>query len=164
MEENQEVQVAETPVARDVYADMGLAGLNARIAELEAKLANGGGASQEPAKSGNGNGVAKNKVATKPQADRKYVLLDKVLGKMVEYPKVPKQQADLAEILSENLELETEYSEEQIFDLVAENAANYKSLADSVQHPSYLFRYYRGLAPSGKHAGFVAREFLRQIN
>ena len=40
---------------------------------------------------------------------------------------------------------------------------DYPSLFKSTQDVTYLFRYYRGLKNDGKHAGFIARDFLRMI-
>jgi hypothetical protein len=47
--------------------------------------------------------------------------------------------------------------------MLMEKSAEYNSLLDSKQDPTYLFRYYRGLKNNGKHAGFVARNFLRMV-
>ena len=79
------------------------------------------------------------------------------------FGKVPQQQQDLAKILSNNMVLDVEYTEGQVFDMLMEHAAEYPSIANSKQDPTYLFRYYRGLKNDGKHAGFIARDFLRMV-
>jgi hypothetical protein len=105
--------------------------------------------------------VAKNHKPGKPSAGRKYVLLDKVLKN---WGKVPQQQADIAKVLSDNLEVGKEYTEGEVFDVLIEKTADVPSIAGSKQDPTYLFRYYRGLGNTdGKHAGFVARDFIRVI-
>jgi hypothetical protein len=106
--------------------------------------------------------VAKNKRPVKAAAGRKYVLLSKTLAN---WGRVPQQQADLAVILANNFEVGKEVSEQEVFDVVTEKSADYASLAGAVQHPTYLFAYYRGLGcKDAKHAGFVYRDFVRQIN
>jgi hypothetical protein len=45
--------------------------------------------------------------------------------------------------------------------MVIDGCGDFKSITSSVQDPTYLLRYYRGLKNDGKHAGFVARDFLR---
>ena len=82
---------------------------------------------------------------------------------MKNFGKVPEQQANIAQILCEGMELNLPYSEAQVFAMVVENAGRFPKLRNSVQDPTYLFRYYRGLKNDGKHAGFVARDFLRVI-
>lgn len=104
--------------------------------------------------------VAKNHKPGKPSASRKYVLLDAALKS---WGKVPQQQADLAKVLSDNLEVGKEYTEGEVFDVLIEKTANVPSIAGSKQDPTYLFRYYRGLGNDGKHAGFIARDFIRVI-
>jgi hypothetical protein len=121
-----------------------LAELTAQLEELKTK----------------GAKVQKNHVAGKPAAGRKYVLLAK---EMKMFGKVPRQQAELAHILATNLEVLKEYSEDEVFNLVTTKAPGYPSIARSVQDPTYLFKYYRNLKNDGKHAGFVARNFLRVI-
>lgn len=104
--------------------------------------------------------VAKNHKPGKPSAGRKYVLLDKVLKN---WGKVPQQQADIAKILADNFEVGKEYGEAEVFDVLMDKSSEFVSLANSRQDPTYLFRYYRGLGNNGKHAGLVARDFLRVI-
>ena len=104
------------------------------------------------------DGVKKNQKPGKANASRKYVLLDKELKS---WGKVPQQQADLAAIMAESMEVGKEYTKAEVFDMLMEKSAEYNSLLGSKQDPTYLFRYYRGLKNDGKHAGFVARNFLR---
>ena len=106
------------------------------------------------------DGVKKNQKPGKANASRKYVLLDKELKS---WGKVPQQQADIAKLLGVNMEVGSEWTEEELFDLVATGAKEYASLRNSTQDPTYLFRYYRGLKNDGKYAGFIARNFLRMV-
>ena len=50
-----------------------------------------------------------------------------------------------------------------MFATIAQEAPKYESFRRSVQDPTYIFRYYRGLKNDGKHAGFIARGFVRMI-
>jgi hypothetical protein len=100
---------------------------------------------------------AKNKVAGIPKQVT-YILLSKTLAS---WGKVPQQQQDIAEILARHLEVGVPRTEAEVFDIVTRESVNYTSLAKSVQHPTYLFKYYRGLKHDHKHAGFVARGFLK---
>ena len=59
------------------------------------------------------------------------------------------------------MDLDVEWTEEEVFELVKDSAKEHESLRKSKQDPTYLFRYYRGLKNDGKHAGFIARGFLR---
>jgi hypothetical protein len=104
------------------------------------------------------DGVKKNQKPGKANASRKYVLLDKELKS---WGKVPQQQADIAAIMSESMDVGSEWTEEELFDLITTSAKEYASLRNSKQDPTYLFRYYRGLKNDGKHAGLIARNFLR---
>lgn len=104
--------------------------------------------------------VGKNHRMGKPSAGRKYVLLSK---KMSSWGRVPKQQADLADLLAQNFEVGKEYTEAEVFNALVDQSGNYDSLCKAVQDPTYLFRYYRGLKNDGKYAGFVARNFIKQI-
>jgi hypothetical protein len=104
--------------------------------------------------------VAKNKVPGKARSGVKYVLLSKTLNA---FGKVPQQQADIAKILSDNLEVGEPIGEAELFDLVSREGAMYPSIQKSVQNPTYLFKYYRGLKHEKNHAGFVARGFIRQV-
>ena len=105
-------------------------------------------------------GVAKNKRPGKP-GTTKYVLLTK---RLASWGRVPQQQADLADILARSFEVGVEIPEAELFVAVTNLAKQYPSLAKSVQDPTYLFRYYRGLdGKDGKHAGFIKRDFLKQV-
>jgi hypothetical protein len=98
----------------------------------------------------------KNKVAGKP-GKNKYVLLTK---QFQAWGKVPQQQADIAAILTQNMEVGKEYGEAEVFSMLVDGSGDYPSLSRSVQDPTYLFRYYRGLKNDGKHAGLIARKLL----
>ena len=106
------------------------------------------------------DGVKKNQKPGKANASRKYVLLDKELKS---WGKVPQQQADIAKLLGVNMEVGKEYTEAEVFDMLMEKSAEYASLRNSKQDPTYLFRSYRGLKNDGKHAGLIARNFLRMV-
>jgi hypothetical protein len=108
-------------------------------------------------KSNGGSNVKKNQKPGKADATRKY----ERLGEFKAWGKVPQQQADLAAIITESVDLGAEWTEEELFDLVSTGAKDYASLRNSKQDATYLFRYYRGLKNDGKHAGFIARNFLR---
>lgn len=101
--------------------------------------------------------VKKNQKPGKADPNRKYTRI----GELKTWGKVPQQQADLAAIMAESMDVDAEWTEEELFDLVATSAKEYASLRNSKQDPTYLFRYYRGLKNDGKHAGFIARGFLR---
>ncbi len=103
--------------------------------------------------------VKKNQKPGKADPNRKYTRI----GELKTWGKVPQQQADLAAIMAESMDVDAEWTEEELFDLVATSAKEYASLRNSKQDPTYLFRYYRGLKNDGKHAGFVARNFLRMV-
>jgi hypothetical protein len=104
-------------------------------------------------------GVPKGHLPSKPHAGRTYTRLGtKLLGGLC----IPQQQADLATILIQGMELGVPYSEEYVFGYITEHAREYASLR-GVQDPCYVFRYYRGLVKAPKHYGFIARKFLRQI-
>ena len=96
----------------------------------------------------------------KPKPDRKYVRLDKLQT----FGKVPRQQADLAAILAESMDVGVEWTEAEVFELIKDSVKEYDSLRNSRMHATYLFAYYRGLKNDGTHAGFIARGFLRQVN
>jgi hypothetical protein len=128
----------------------------AMVAELQKQLDELKG-NKEVAVSDN---TKKNHKPGKPSATRKYVLLSKELKS---WGRVPQQQADIARILANALEVNKEYTESEVFDAVVAKAAETPSIAGSVQDPTYLFRHYRGLKNDGKHAGFVARDFMRVI-
>jgi hypothetical protein len=133
----------------------------AEVARLQAELEALKKDSVAPStKSNGGSNVKKNQKPGKANASRKYVLLDKELKS---WGKVPQQQADLAAIMAESMDVGSEWTEEELFDLIVTGAKEYASLRNSKQDPTYLFRYYRGLKNDGKHAGFVARNFLRMV-
>ena len=103
--------------------------------------------------------VKKNQKPGKANADRKYTRI----GEFKTFGKVPQQQADLAAIMVESMDVDAEWTEEELFDLIASSAKEYVSLRNSKQDPTYLFRYYRGLKNDGVHAGFITRGFLRMV-
>lgn len=103
--------------------------------------------------------VAKNRAAGKVTG-AKYKLLTKSLAL---FGKVPQQQLDLSKLLSARFEVGTEIPESTLFAALIEDAHKYPSIQNSVQDPTYLFRYYRGLKHKGTHAGFIARGFLQQV-
>ena len=82
------------------------------------------------------------------------------LGELRMDGKVPQQQLDLAAILTAGMEVDKEYSEDQIFKILEAGRDGYKSLRESRQPVTHLFRYYRGLKAEGMYAGFVARGFI----
>ncbi len=100
----------------------------------------------------------KNQVAGTP-GNRSYTRIAAVLNTE---GKIPQQQADLAKILTKRMPIGEKFTEAQVFAFLNEDKPEFPSLVNSRQDVTYLFRYYRGLKPSGKHAGFVARKFLVQ--
>lgn len=122
-----------------------------KIARLSAELAELTGTTSVPTK-------AKNQASGKA-GSKKYVLL----REMPTWGKVPQQQLDLARVLVSNLVIGQEYTEQEVFDVLNKDKASYPSLANSRQDVTYLFRYYRGLKKDVKHAGFVARGFLKTL-
>ncbi len=128
--------------------------LQTRIEELEAQLVKK-----------EANGVKKNHQVGKASSTRKYVLLKDKLPTMLGAPNIPQQQADIAKILLSNFKVNEEVSEAALFSAMVDGAGEYESLYTSVQDPTYLFKYYRGLnSKSGKkQAGFVERGFFRVI-
>ena len=129
----------------------------AKVAKLTAQLE---ALKAEEAAQTSDNKVAKNKRPGKAAEDRKYVRL----GTLETWGKVPQQQYDIAKILTATMEVGKEYTEAEVFGFLVDGAEKYNSITRSVQDPTYLFRYYRGLKNDGKHGGFVARGFLKQIN
>lgn len=105
--------------------------------------------------------MKKNQKPGKASPTRKYVLLAKSLDK---WGTVPQQQSDIATLLNGYLVAGTEYTEQEVFDALIDGSGEFKSLYSSKQDPTYLFRYYRGLKNDGKHAGFIARGFLKVID
>jgi len=103
--------------------------------------------------------VKKNQKPGKADPNRKYTRI----GEFKTFGKVPQQQADLAAIMVESMDVDAEWTEEELFDLITSSAKEYASLRNSKQDPTYLFRYYRGLKNDGVHAGFIARGFLRMV-
>ena len=104
-------------------------------------------------------GIPKNHRPVTPDPNRRYVRL----GPLATWGKIPQQQKDLADMLTESMDIGKEWTEEEVFTLLEENVAEKDSLAKSCQSVSYLFCYYRGLKNDSKHAGFISRGFLRQI-
>ena len=101
----------------------------------------------------------KNHRAVKAQAGRKYILLSKSLA---DWGKVPQQQKDLASILASEFAVGAEVEESEVFARVTARAAEYPSLANGVQHPTYVLAYYRSYdKKDGRHCGFIQRGFLQ---
>lgn len=154
------VVAPETEVEEEVVENVENVGeVVAKIEQLQQELAalkeagapSAGGKKEEK--------VMKNRRPVKADPNRKYVRL----GELKTWGRVPRQQADLAALLTESMEVGAEWTEEEVFALVTEYARERESLRTSKQHPTYLLAYYRGLKNDGKHAGFVARDFLRVI-
>ena len=104
--------------------------------------------------------VPKNQRPGKPGDRNLYVRL----GELSMYGRVPQQQADIAKILTSGMQLGMEYSEAEVFNLLAEGYSDYRSLSTSRQDVTYLFKYYRGLnKKDGKHEGYVRRGFLKVV-
>ena len=137
-----------------------LAELKAKLADAVAKLGTAEEKEEEVEEVKVANGVKKNHVPSKPNPNRKYVLLDR---KMKDWGRVPQQQRDISQILSNCMEVGKPYSEAEVFGMLADWAPTYESLRTSVQDPTWLFRLYRGLKNDGKRAGFLARDFVRVI-
>ena len=163
-EEVDDTKLEEQIKEKEMTEDENILAEVARLqAELEA-LKNGdkksGGAPTTTKKEG-GNGVCidvkKGSKVSKGRANVKY----ERLGELKTWGKVPQQQADLAAIISESVDLGAEWTEEELFDLIVTGAKDYASLCNSKMSATYLFQYYRGLKNDGKHAGFFARGFLR---
>ena len=113
----------------------------------------------------NGDAVAekvqKNHRPVKPSATRNYVLLSKSLNS---WGKVPAQQAEIAKVIANNFEVGVLIPEAKLFAVVEEAGSTMGSFRASMQSPSYVFTYYRGLGKKdGKHAGYIARDFLRMV-
>lgn len=102
----------------------------------------------------------KNQRPGKAAAGRKYVLLSNTLSA---WGKVPQQQADIAKLLAKSFKVGVEVAEDELFTALVDGSGEYNSLYTSKQDPTYLFRYYRGLKNDGKHAGLIARNFIKQI-
>ena len=151
-----EEQIKEKEMTEDEKILAEVARLQAELEALKNGDKKSGGAPTTTKKEG-GSNVKKNQKPGKADATRKY----ERLGEFKAWGKVPQQQADLAAIITESVDLGAEWTEEELFDLVSTGAKDYASLRNSKQDPTYLFRYYRGLKNDGKHAGFVARGFLR---
>ncbi len=106
-----------------------------------------------------GVSIPKNHKEGKPKGV-KYVLLSKSLAS---WGKIPQQQADLAKIISGAFELNVPFTDAELFAVLKENSGKFPSIAKSVQDPTYLFRYYRGLKTTATHGGFLGRGFLREV-
>jgi hypothetical protein len=129
--------------------------LRTERAELLAKLGN-----QEQADPR--TPAPKLKGSEKPDPSRRYVLLTKELAM---FGKVPRQQEELGKLISANFEVGVPVPEPRLFEVIQEQAPRYTSLANSVQSPTHLFRYYRGLdKKNGRHLGFIQRGFLRAVD
>ena len=107
------------------------------------------------------DGLKKNQKPGKAHAGRRYVRLS---AKLADWGTIPQQQADIADILCKNMKVDVEYTEQEVYDWLIDGAGDYVSLYTSKQDPTYLFRYYRGLRALKNHAGYIFRNFLRQIN
>lgn len=123
--------VAQVPVALDAKTLELVQSLQARIAELEK--------------------APKNKVESKPATGKVYERLGEFVGK------APQQQRDLADIIAKNFPIGKPFSETELYAALELHQGEYYKLATSVQHVTYLFRYYRGI----KDGGFIARGFLK---
>jgi ribosomal protein L29 len=142
-------------------AELREAKMQAEIDQLRKELAEAKEAKQTPVTQvGSKETVKKNQKPGKPDPNRKYVLMCKT---MPNWGKIPQQQADVADILSKNMEVGKEYSEAEVFNMLINNGVEYPSIAKSVQDPTYLFRFYRGLKNDGQRGGYTARNFLRKI-
>ena len=144
--------LAELKSARAELAALQSAKATKVAPSTEAKAINTGGSS-----------VKKNHKEVKANPARKYVRLG-TLKTLKMFGKIPQQQADLAAILAESMDVGAEWTEAEVFELLKDSVKDYESLRRSVMHVTYLFAYYRGLKNDGIHAGFIARDFLRQIN
>jgi len=152
---NQVVEMTDEQVADLMYQQqLTKDEIVARIAEATAEIAKLKGGSKVA------DSTKKNKRPGKSNLNRKYVLLSK---KMAGWGLVPQQQADIASILAHYMEVGKEYSEAEVFGFMVDGAGEYASIYKSAQDQTYLFRYYRGLKNDQKHAGFIARNFIRQI-
>jgi hypothetical protein len=120
----------------------------------EGKLTYTGGQAKEAPQS---KGEAKNKKPGKADPTKKYKRADKFNA----WGTVPKQQADLADLLTRAMEPYVEYTEAEVFSFLIDRCGEYESLYKSAQDVTYLFRYYRGLKNDSKRAGFISRDFLR---
>ena len=92
----------------------------------------------------------KNQVPGKP-GDKVYIRIGEFSGK------APRQQQNLAAILTFEMPLGEKFTESQVFEILNKHVESYESLRTSLQDVTYLFRYYRGLKPTG----FTSRDFLR---
>ena len=126
--------------------------LQSHQAEHAALVAKQGPSQEAAGSNSKGKGVGK------PDPNRKYVLLSKTLPS---WGKVPRQQEEIARIISSHFEVGVQIPEPRLFEVIQEQAPLYHSLAGSVQSPVYLFRYYRSLRHEKNHAGFLARGFMR---
>ena len=142
-------------------AELREAKMQAEINQLRKELAEVKEARQTPVTQVVAKETAKkNQKPGKPDPNRKYILMCKT---MPNWGKIPQQQADVADILSKNMEVGTEYSEVEVFNMLINNGVEYPSIAKSVQDPTYLFRFYRGLKNDSQRGGYIARNFLRMV-
>ena len=156
-EEVDDTKLEEQIKEKEMTEDEKILAEVARLQEELEALKNGG--APMIAKKEGGKDVKKGSKVSKGKADRKYVRL----GELKTWGKVPQQQADLAAIISESLDVGSEWTEEELFDLLVTGAKDYASLHNSKMSATYLFQSYRGLKNDGKHAGFIARNFLRMV-
>lgn len=97
---------------------------------------------------------------TRASTTKKYVLLT---DKLAVWGKVPQQQADIADILANTFEVGTPFTEDELIAALNREKDQYPALATSRQDMKYVFSYYRGLGNrDGKHAGYIARDFMRE--
>ena len=143
--------VVEKPEGMTVEQLVALAG------ELEAKLAALVAPPEKKSERKESDMLPKNQRPPKKMNGR-YVLLEKSLRS---WGCVPEQQANLAKILSENFEVGKEFSQVELDVVLRREQAKYPQLRRSIQDVMVLFLYYKGLGKrDGKHAGFIARDFL----
>ena len=125
--------------------------LKAKLAELQGNKSNAGTAPDA--------NVPKNHREVKADPNRKYFLLSK---KLAAWGRVPAQQAALAEIVSAAFEVGEPVGEVELFAELVASRAKYPCLCGK-QSVTYLWCYYRGLKNDSKHAGFIARNFIRVV-
>jgi hypothetical protein len=131
--------------------------LQRRIDQLQLEIAKTKGGEKIPTTTAS---VPKNHKPSTAHAGRTYVRLTDALGGG---GCIPQQQADIANILIRGMEKGAAYTEEYVFGILLEHAAEYVQLRTSKQDATFLFRYYRGLKKPPKHFGYITRGFLRQI-
>ena len=168
--EVQEPEVPEVPAVQEPAAKDGNEELLALLAEALEALKQA--TSQKPAGTlfpTNGStavdGIPKNHQPLQGKPGRKYKLLSHTMDMS---GKIPAQQRELQQILTEYLEVGIEYSEPVVFGIVESRAYDkneagaylYPQLARAIQSPSYILSYYKSLRAKNNHAGFEARGLL----